>query len=111
MKVLFINKKTNDQADSERRFDRRHFLCTTEEEVPSGSGRFLSFNETMELLVVWGHQTAAGYLKMLQQASLLIEGLCLQVDEWVFQQDNADVHNVCLTKPPYYVSLTLNTKE
>ena len=56
-----------------------------------------SFNGTMELQVVQGHQTEAGYVEMLQRASLMTEGprLC---GDWVFQQDNAVLHNAHLTQ-------------
>uniref|UniRef100_A0A3Q2DBB7 Tc1-like transposase DDE domain-containing protein n=1 Tax=Cyprinodon variegatus TaxID=28743 RepID=A0A3Q2DBB7_CYPVA len=57
-----------------------------------------SFSGTIELQVVQGHQTAAGYVEMLQWASLMTEGPCLCSNDWVFQQDNAAVHNVRLTK-------------
>uniref|UniRef100_A0A3Q0SGF0 Tc1-like transposase DDE domain-containing protein n=1 Tax=Amphilophus citrinellus TaxID=61819 RepID=A0A3Q0SGF0_AMPCI len=52
-----------------------------------------SFNGTMELQVVQGRQTAAGYMEMLQRASLMTEGPRLCGNVWVFQQDNAAVHN------------------
>lgn len=52
-----------------------------------------SFNGTMQLQVVQGRQTAAGYVEMLQQASLLAEGPRLCGEEWIFQQDNAAIHN------------------
>ncbi|KAL1248912.1 hypothetical protein QQF64_022230 [Cirrhinus molitorella] len=52
----------------------------------------------MELQVVQGHQTAAGYVNMLQPASLLTEAPCLCRNDWAFQQDNAAVHNNHLTK-------------
>lgn len=55
-----------------------------------------SFNGKMELQVVQGRQTATGYVDMLQRASLLTEGLC--GNDWVFQQDNATIHNARLTK-------------
>uniref|UniRef100_A0A673JVZ7 Uncharacterized protein n=1 Tax=Sinocyclocheilus rhinocerous TaxID=307959 RepID=A0A673JVZ7_9TELE len=47
---------------------------------PDGFQRAFSFNGIMELQVVQGHQTAAGYVDMLQRASLLTEGprLCGQ---------------------------------
>ncbi|KAL6479984.1 hypothetical protein MHYP_G00110170 [Metynnis hypsauchen] len=52
----------------------------------------------MELQVVQGRQTAAGYVEMLQWASLMTEGPRLCGYDWVFQQDNAAVHNARLTK-------------
>uniref|UniRef100_A0A3B5A9X4 Tc1-like transposase DDE domain-containing protein n=1 Tax=Stegastes partitus TaxID=144197 RepID=A0A3B5A9X4_9TELE len=61
------------------------------------SGAF-SFNGTMELQVVQGRQTAAGYVKMLQRAFLMTEGPLLCGNDWVFQQDNAPIHNAHLTK-------------
>lgn len=58
-----------------------------------------SLNGTMELQVWQGLQTVAGYVEMLQQASLLTEGTRLCDDglvfpvETTFQQDNTAVHN------------------
>lgn len=55
-----------------------------------------SFNGTMALQVVQGCQTVAGYVEMLQWASLLTEGSYLCGND--FQQDNTAVHNGHLTK-------------
>lgn len=41
-----------------------------------------SFNGTMQLQVVQGHQTVAGYVEMLQQ--LLAEDPRLCGEEWIF---------------------------
>ena len=51
-----------------------------------------SYRGTMELQVVQGRQTAAGYVGMLQKSSLTTEGPRLCGDEWFFQQDNAAIH-------------------
>uniref|UniRef100_A0A3Q3AEY8 Transposase Tc1-like domain-containing protein n=1 Tax=Kryptolebias marmoratus TaxID=37003 RepID=A0A3Q3AEY8_KRYMA len=64
-----------------------------------------SFNGTMELQVVQGHQTSAGYVAMLQRASLMTEGPRLCGNDWVFQLDNAAVHNARLTKDTYFLTL------
>lgn len=57
-----------------------------------------SFNGKINLQVVQGWQTAAGYVDMLQQTSLLTEGPRLCSNDWIFQQDNTAIHNACLTK-------------
>ena len=57
-----------------------------------------SFHGTMELQVIQGRQTAAGYIGMLERASLLTEGPRLCGNDWIFQQDNAAIHNARRTK-------------
>uniref|UniRef100_A0A3Q2UXP4 Tc1-like transposase DDE domain-containing protein n=1 Tax=Haplochromis burtoni TaxID=8153 RepID=A0A3Q2UXP4_HAPBU len=52
-----------------------------------------SVSGTMELQEVQGRQTAAGYVQVLQRASHMTEGHRLCGNDWVFQQDNATVHN------------------
>ena len=51
-----------------------------------------AYNGTMELEVIQGRQTAAGYVSMLQKASLVTEGHRLCGEGWLFQQDSAAIH-------------------
>ena len=48
----------------------------------------------MELQVVQGRQTEAGYVGVLQRSYLTTEGPRLCGDEWFLQQDNAAVHTM-----------------
>uniref|UniRef100_A0A3Q4I3X5 Tc1-like transposase DDE domain-containing protein n=1 Tax=Neolamprologus brichardi TaxID=32507 RepID=A0A3Q4I3X5_NEOBR len=61
-------------------------------------GDAFSFSGTMKLQEVQGCQKAAGCVQMLQRASLMTQGPHLCGNDWVFQQDNATVHNARRTK-------------
>ena len=52
----------------------------------------------LKLQSVSGRQKVADYVKMLNDLSLAPEGRCLCGKEWIFQQDNAAIHNPSITK-------------
>ena len=52
----------------------------------------------LKLQVVGGWQKAADYIKMLNNLSLTQEGSRLCGEGWIFQQDNAAIHNASITK-------------
>ena len=62
-----------------------------------GRKPFLSSGK-LKLKFVRGQQKAADYVKMLNDLSLAQEGHRLCGKEWIFQQDNADIHNASITK-------------
>lgn len=86
--VLMISNVTG-----ERMTWRSHLRCFLQGTVKEAVGCVLC---TMALQVVQGCQTVAGYVEMLQWASLLTEGPYLCGND--LQQDNAAVHNGHLTK-------------
>ena len=55
-------------------------------------------SEKLKLQFVSGRQKAADYVKMLNDLSLAQEGCRLCGEEWIFQQDNAAIHNASITK-------------
>ena len=63
----------------------------------SGDGAFWS-SEKLNQNIVSGQQKAADYVKMLNDLSLVQEGRRLRWEEWIFQRDNAAIHNASITK-------------
>ena len=57
----------------------------------SSSGKF-------KLHFFSGRQNAANYVKMLNDLYLALKGRRLCGEEWIFQQDNAAIHNALMTK-------------
>ena len=51
----------------------------------------------LKLQFVSDQQKTADYVKMLN-VLFLAQGHCLCGEEWIFQQDNAAIHNVSVTK-------------
>ena len=69
----------------------------------SGGGSLMTLGDIsskgkLSLQFVSGRQKAADYVKMLNDLSLTHKGRCLCGGEWIFQQDNAAIHNASLTK-------------
>lgn len=64
----------------------------------------IAFQGTMDFKVIQGRQTAAGYIVMLERTSLLIEGPHLCGNYWIFQQENAAIHNAHRTKDVFMTS-------
>ena len=65
-------------------------------------GRGISFSGKLKLQFVSGQQKAADYVKMPNDLSLSQEGRRLCGEEWIFQQDNADIHNASITKKYWF---------
>ena len=57
----------------------------------SSSGKF-------KLQFVSGRQKVADYVKILNDLSLTQAGLCLCEEDWIFQQNNAAIHNASIRK-------------
>ena len=57
-----------------------------------------SSSAKLKLQFVSGQQKAADYVKMLNDLSLAKEGCHLCGEEWIFQQDNAAIQNLSITK-------------
>ena len=69
----------------------------------SGGGSLMiweafSSSGKLKLQFVTGRQKAADYLKMLNDLSLAQKWRRLCGEEWIFQQDNAAIHNASITK-------------
>ena len=63
----------------------------------SGGGGFLSSGK-LKLQFFSGWEKAADYVKMLNDLSLAQEGRSLCGEEWIFQKNNAAIHNISVTK-------------
>ena len=69
-----------------------------EEDLLRSWGSGFSSSEKLKLQFVRGQQKAVDYVKMLNDLSLAQEGHHLCGEEWIFQQDNAAIHNASITK-------------
>ena len=65
--------------------------------IGGGGGHFSSSGK-LKLQLISGRQKSAYYVKMLNDLSLAQEGHHLCGEEWIFQQDNAAIHNASITK-------------
>ena len=68
-----------------------------EEDLLWGGGT-LSSSGKLKQQLFRGQQKAVDYVKMLNDLSLAQEGHHLCGEEWIFQQDNAAIHNASITK-------------
>ena len=78
----------------EENYSTRHFGGGS---LMKGGGAFSSSGK-LKLQFFSGWQKAADYMKMLNDLSLVQEGRHLCAEEWIFQQDNAAIHNASITK-------------
>ena len=58
----------------------------------------LSSSGKLKLQFVNGRQKVTDYVKMLNDLYLAQEGRRLCGEEWIFQQENAAIHNASITK-------------
>ena len=58
----------------------------------------ISSSGKLKLQFVSDRQKAADYVKMINDLSLTQEGRHLYKEEWIFQQDNAAIHNASIAK-------------
>ena len=68
-----------------------------EEDILWSVGGFTSSGK-LKLQFISGREKTVEYVKMLNPSSLAQEGRRLCVEKWIFQQDNAAIHNVLITK-------------
>ena len=59
---------------------------------------YISSYERGKVQFVCDRQKAADYVKMLNDLSFVLEWCRLCGEEWIFQQDNAAIHNASITK-------------
>ena len=69
-----------------------------EEDLLWSGERDFSSSGKLKLQFVSGQQKAADYVTVLSDLSLTQEGHHLCGEEYIFQQDNAAIHNVSMTK-------------
>ena len=102
-KVVFSDENifNLDGQDGFQRYWRaKHFPEENYSTKPSGyeGGGGFSNSGKLKFQFVCGRQKAADYVKMLNDLSVTQKEHHLCGEEWIFQQDNAAIHNASITK-------------
>ena len=107
-KFFFSDKKKfnlDDPDDFQKYWNAKNFPEENYSTKYRGGGSLIirvgggfSSSKKLKLQFVCGRQKSADYVKMLNDLSLTQEDRHLCGEEWIFQQDNAAIHNESISK-------------
>ena len=106
-KVVFLDEKKfnlDDPDGVQKYWHAKYFPEKNHSTRHSGRGSLMiwkgsfSSSRKIQLQFVSNRQKIADYVKMLNDLSLAQEGRHLRGEEWIFQRDNAAIHNASIRK-------------